>query len=89
LADAPATNPDILLVDWNLLPSAPAKALGELRRACSTVLVIVLISQPGAREQAAFSVGADAFISKYETPENVAANLQTFAERMCTGCGPA
>lgn len=86
-ADAPATTPDMLLVDSNLLPSAPAEALGELRRACSTALVIVLISQLDAREQAAFSVGADAFISKHETPEMVAGHLRTFAERVCTGCG--
>ena len=80
LTQAPVSFTDILLVDWNLLPSnAPTTALDELRRACPAALVIVLISHLDARHQAALSAGADAFISKTETPDRVAERLQSVA----------
>ena len=80
LAQAPISHTDMLLVDWDLLPSAaPTAALSELRKACPEALVIVLISHLDARQQAALSAGADAFISKGETPERVAERLRTVA----------
>ena len=80
LAQAPISRTDMLLVDWDLLPSAaPTAALSELRKACPEALVIVLISHLDARQQAALSAGADAFISKGETPERVAERLRTVA----------
>jgi DNA-binding NarL/FixJ family response regulator len=79
LAQVPISRTDILLVDWELLPSAPSAALADLRRACPAALVIVLISHLDARHQAALSAGADAFISKGETPERVAERLRAVA----------
>ena len=79
LARAPVNRTEMLLVDWGLLPSAPGEALEELRKACPAALVIVLISHLDARTQAAFSIGADAFISKGETPERVADRLRNAA----------
>jgi len=80
LVQAPINRTDMLLVDWDLLPSvAPTAALSELREACPEALVIVLISHLDARQQAALSAGADAFISKGETPERVAERLRTVA----------
>jgi DNA-binding NarL/FixJ family response regulator len=79
LAQAPVSHVDMLLVDWDLLPSAPNAALDELRKACPAALVIVLISHLDARQQAALSAGADAFISKGETPERVAERLRAAA----------
>ena len=79
LANAPASFLDMLLVDWDLLPSQPGAAVAELRMACPAALVIVLISHLDARQQAAFSAGADAFISKGETPQRVAERLQLAA----------
>ena len=80
LAQAPINRTDMLLVDWDLLPSvAPTAALSELREACPEALVIVLISHLDARQQAALSAGADAFISKGETPERVSERLRTVA----------
>jgi DNA-binding NarL/FixJ family response regulator len=66
----------MLLVNWDLLPSAPSADLDALRKACPAALFIVLISHLDARQQAALSTGADAFISKGETPE-------CLAERLC------
>jgi DNA-binding NarL/FixJ family response regulator len=79
LAQAPVSHTDMLLVDWDLLPLSPNAALAELRKACPAALVIVLISQMDARQQAALSAGADAFISKGETPQRLAEYLRTFA----------
>jgi DNA-binding NarL/FixJ family response regulator len=79
LTQAPIHRTDMLLVDWDLLPNAPTEALEQLRRACPAALVIVLISHLDARQQAALSAGADAFISKGETPERVADRLRTVA----------
>jgi DNA-binding NarL/FixJ family response regulator len=79
LAQAPVSHTDILLVDWDILPSSPTQALEELRNACPAALVIVLISHLDARNQAALSAGADLFISKNETPERVAERLRIAA----------
>jgi len=74
LAQAATTHPDMLLVDWNLIP--PDSSLLKLRATCPAAVVIVLISQLDARDQAALSAGADSFISKGESPERVAERLQ-------------
>jgi len=79
LAQAPVRRTDMLLIDWDMLPSSPTAALGELRLACPAALVIILISHLDARHQAALSAGADAFISKGETPERVAERLLAVA----------
>ena len=80
LAQAPVSLTDMLLIDWDLLPhTSPSAALDELRRACPAALVIILISHLDARQQAALSAGADAFISKGETPERVAERLRAVA----------
>ncbi|MBN1810541.1 MAG: response regulator [Anaerolineae bacterium] len=84
LAQAPVTRPDVVLVDWDLvangsgaaLSTTSGQALAELRLACPTAIVIVLISHLDARQQAALSAGADAFISKNEMPDRVAERLR-------------
>ncbi len=80
LANAPGTSLDMLLVDWDLLPiDLGVQALAELRLACPNAIVVVLISHLDARQQAALSAGADAFISKAETPDRVLERLRTVA----------
>jgi DNA-binding NarL/FixJ family response regulator len=80
LAQAPINHTDLLLIDWGLLPSTtPVAALDQLRKACPAALVIILISHLDARQQAAISSGADAFISKSESPERVAERLRSVA----------
>lgn len=73
---APASRPDMVLVDWELVSNGSGNSLIELRRACAAAVVIVLISQLDARKQAALSAGADAFISKGETSERVVERLR-------------
>jgi len=80
LAQAPATNLDMLLVDWDLLPvDLGIQSLAELRLACPNAIVVVLISHRDALQQAPISAGVDVFISKGETPERVAERLRAAA----------
>ncbi len=79
LSLAPINNTDMLLIDWDLLPNNPSVAIEKLRMACPAALVIVLISNLDVRQQAALSAGADAFISKGETPDRVVEHLRNFA----------
>lgn len=80
LAQAPSLHPEMLLIDWIMLPrGTESTALSAMRDACPGALVIVLISHLDARQQAALSAGADTFISKGETPERVAERLRSVA----------
>jgi DNA-binding NarL/FixJ family response regulator len=83
LALAPETQPDMLLVDWELVLLDSGNTLPQLRAACPAAVVIVLISQLDARQQAALSAGADAFISKDAMPDRIAARLRAAAGRVC------
>lgn len=80
LARAPEARADMLLVDWDLITMESGNTLAQLRAACPAAVVIVLISQLDARRQAALSTGADAFISKGEMPDRVAARLRAAAD---------
>lgn len=74
---ASSTQPDMLLVDWDLIPTD--SSLPALRATCPVAVVIVLVSHLDARQQAALSAGADSFISKGETPDRVAERLREAA----------
>jgi two-component system response regulator DesR len=76
LAQAPATRPDLVVVDWDMVANESGAALPELREACPAAVVIVLISHLDPRHQAALSAGADTFISKSETSMRVAERLR-------------
>jgi DNA-binding NarL/FixJ family response regulator len=80
LVNAPQSSMEMLLVEWSMLPpDSGSQALQELRLACPGAIVVVLISQLDAREQAARSAGADLFISKIDTPERLADRLRLYA----------
>ncbi len=78
ITQAADTQPDMILVDWDLIPAE--STLLALRATCPAAVVIVLLSHLDARQQAALSAGADSFISKSETPERVAERLQVAAD---------
>lgn len=79
LVQAPLCRTEMLLIDWEMLPDGPTASLDGLRTACPAAMVIILISHLDARQQAALSAGADAFISKGETPDRVAERLRAVA----------
>jgi len=85
LAMAPATFPDMVLVDWGLVSHESGNALSELRMACQSAVVIILLSHMDARDQAAISSGADVFINKGDTSDRVAERLQIAAESILAG----
>ena len=82
LAKAPATNFNILLVDWDLLPVDAATSLSTIRQACSNAIIIVLTSYLDAHQQAAQSAGSDAFISKGEIPNRLADHLLAISKNL-------
>lgn len=79
IKEAPVSGLNMLVVDYDLLPQGRSGVLNELRAACPEKIVIVLISHLDARHQAARSIGADAFVSKGETPDRVATRLKAAA----------
>ncbi len=78
LAQASGTQPEMLVVDWDLIPTDAS--LLELRASCPATVVIVLISHLDARRQAALSAGADYFVSKGEMPDRVSECLRSAAD---------
>lgn len=76
LALAPATRPDLVVVDWGLVADESGAALPKLRETCPGTVVIVLISHLDPRHQAALSAGVDSFISKSETSLRVTERLR-------------
>ena len=73
----------MILVDWVLLPiDAGSDALANLRAACANSIFIVMISHLEVRQLAALSVGADAFISRADTPDRVALYLRLAAAKV-------
>jgi DNA-binding NarL/FixJ family response regulator len=80
LREVAGTHPDMLLVDWDLIPVGTSASLADLRAACPTTVVIVLISHLAPRQQAARSAGADAFIGKWESPSSMIGRLRAAAQ---------
>ena len=79
MTQIPTTNPDMLVVDWELPAGAYANAvLAELRAANPNLRVVVFSGQLDAR-QAALRAGADAFISIGDAPDRVTEHLRTAA----------
>lgn len=83
LMQVPLSRADILLIDWDLLPTdLGVQSLAKLRAACPNAIVVVLTSHLDSREQAALSAGADMFISISEMPERVAERLRNIAAKI-------
>ena len=74
LAQIEAACPDLVLLSWGLPGLAGADLLPALRNVCDDLYVIVLSGRPEAR-QAILDAGANAFISKVESPEQLLAAI--------------
>ena len=72
LAQVEATQPDLVLLDWELPGLRTDDRLSALRTLCPQLKVIALSGQPEAR-RAALAAGADAFVSKGDPPERLLA----------------
>lgn len=67
--------PDILMVDWKLLGTAPEKALGELQASCPGLIIIAMDSDPQIRSMA-LKAGVDEFVSKNDPPERLLSAIE-------------
>jgi DNA-binding NarL/FixJ family response regulator len=79
LAQLETACPDLVLLSWGLPGLAGADLLPALRDACDDLYVIVLSGRPEER-QAILDAGADAFISKMESPERLLAAIASLAQ---------
>jgi DNA-binding NarL/FixJ family response regulator len=80
LAQIEASCPDLVLLSWGLPGLAGADLLPALRSVCDDLYVIVLSGRPEAR-QAILDAGANAFISKIESPEQLLAAIASAGHR--------
>lgn len=80
LKTAANTQPDMVVIDWELISTH--HLLDELRATCSDPVVIVLVGSLSSRQQSAFSVGADNFVSKHEAPDRFADRLKAAATKV-------
>ena len=74
LAQIEAACPDLVLLSWGLPGLAGTELLPALRSVKDDLCVIVLSGRPEAR-QAILDAGANAFISKVESPERLLAAI--------------
>jgi CheY-like chemotaxis protein len=72
LGQVEATQPDLVLPDWELPGLRTHAHLSTLRTLCPRLKVIGLSGRPEAR-QAALTARADAFVSKGDPPERLLA----------------
>jgi CheY-like chemotaxis protein len=77
LAQAAMVNPDLVLLGWELPGLVDVGSLTALRRICPDVSVIALSGRPEAR-QVALLAGADAFVSKFDPPEQLLAAIDAY-----------
>src|SRR5262245_51741980 len=69
LAQVQAYPPDLVLVDWELPDLAKTNLLTNLRQNYPCLLIVVLSGQAEAHPLA-LAAGADAFVSKGQSPEH-------------------
>jgi DNA-binding NarL/FixJ family response regulator len=84
LARLQATQPDLVLLDWELPGLSANGLLPALRSRWPHLKVIALSGRPEARH-AALTAGADAFVSKTESPERLLTALHAMGAALRRG----
>lgn len=69
------TQPDLVVVDWDLPGLDSVELLKELREICPTLRIAVL-SEQQELQRAVLEAGADAFASKANPPEQFLAEIK-------------
>jgi two-component system response regulator DesR len=72
LASVEVLHPSLLVLDWELPPSGGRGVLRALRAAWPELIVLVLSARPEVRSEA-LACGANAFVSKTDSPEHLLA----------------
>jgi DNA-binding NarL/FixJ family response regulator len=75
VVQAGAAQPDVVLLDWQIIASAPAEYIKNLHLIESQPQIIVLCIRPEIRREAE-DAGADVFISKDTPPDELLLVLQ-------------
>jgi DNA-binding NarL/FixJ family response regulator len=70
VVQAGAAQPDVVLLDWQIIASAPAEYIKNLHSIESQLQIIVLHIRPEIRREAE-DAGADAFIGKDTPPDEL------------------
>jgi DNA-binding NarL/FixJ family response regulator len=80
LVQLQVTQPDLVLLDWELPGLAAIGSLPALRMLCPQVAVIALSGRPEVYQEA-LSAGVDAFVSKMDPPERLLATLRAINKK--------
>jgi DNA-binding NarL/FixJ family response regulator len=75
LTEAAATQPDIIVLDWDLRALHRGDQLANLRRACPEARIVALSTRDEER-QAALAAGLAAWVCKSEAPAQLLAALR-------------
>ena len=75
-----AVQPDVILIDWQLLVTKPTALINKLHTHASPCCILVLDVRPET-EKEALAAGADAFITKNSPPDNLIQLLRQFKKR--------
>jgi DNA-binding NarL/FixJ family response regulator len=79
LRQAQNTNPDLLLLDWELPGLAKSGLLPALRKVYPNLSVIALSGRTEA-SHAALAAGVNAFVSKVEPPEHLLSAISRYQD---------
>ena len=83
LARARDSEPDLILLDWDLVPDIDGSIVDTLHALDPRPLVIALSGRPES-EAVALTAGADLFVSKAEPAEALLSTLESAAARSAT-----
>ena len=86
LAQVEATQSDVVLLDWHLPGQPVTEVIAELKTLEQRPQIVILSVRPGV-ESEAMAAGADAFVSKAESPDRLVAVLRNMRS-MSVGGGP-
>ena len=81
LAQVEATESDVVLLDWHLPGQPVPEVIAELKTLEHRPQIVVLSVRPEV-ESEAMAAGADAFISKTESPDRIMTILREMERRM-------
>jgi DNA-binding NarL/FixJ family response regulator len=71
-----ANRPDLILFDWSFQESTTVDLLSTLHVACPDLTIVALSGRPEARQRALIA-GADAFVGKTDSPDQLLSILRS------------
>lgn len=81
LGQVNATHPDVLLLDWNLPGLNGEDFIPSLKEHSPRLAIIVMSGRP-EQKMLAYSAGADAFVSKTESPDKLLGAISAISTKL-------